>query len=163
MIVSNKLEEVLITVPNECYDRALAALANTSMIHVEEPPGELKDYLNRAYRKVALEATEKRSKLEGIFKTIGVDPVPTGVVEVKVRDWEEAFHEVVKSNADLEVKAERAASRIAELNARSSELQALLSLLSPLSDITADIRAALNSSHVKAAVGAVSASLLPNA
>ncbi|MGC9209876.1 MAG: V-type ATP synthase subunit I [Acidilobus sp.] len=163
MIVSNKLEEVLIAVPNENYDRALAALANSGIIHVEEPPGPLKDYINRAYRKVALEAAEKRSKLEGIMKTIGVDLRPAGVVEVRVRDWEEAFHEVVKANSDLEGMAEKAASRITELSARASELQAVVSALSPVSDISADVRAANEGLHVRGAVGVISSSLLPTA
>ncbi len=160
MIVSNKLEEVLIAVPNDSYDRALAAIANSGILHVEEPPDPLKYYMNRAYRKVALEAAERKSKLEGIFKAIGVQPSPGGFIEIKVRDWEQAFYDIVRENAGVEEAAEKASARITELNARVSELQALLSTLSLVADISVDVRGAWEGSHVKGAVGIIGAELV---
>jgi len=44
LIISNRLEEVLIVVPNENYDKALASLANASIINIDEPPEPLKNY-----------------------------------------------------------------------------------------------------------------------
>ena len=155
MLVSNRLEEVLIAVPNDDYDRALAAIANSGLLHVEEPPEPLKDYLNRSYRRIALEAAEKRSKLEGILKVLGVEPRSTGVVEIRVKDWQQAFIDVVKANSALEAEAERAASRITELSSRASELQALLNLVSLISDVSANVREAWEGLHAKAAVGIV--------
>jgi len=156
LIISNRLEEVLIVVPNENYDKALASLANASIINVDEPPEPLKNYTNRSYRRIALEAAERKSKLEGIFKALGLEPKPSEQVTVTVKDWEQAYRDVVAVNSKLEEEMERLASRVTELNARAAELQALVSLLEPVKEVSADIRTAWEGTHVRAAVGVVS-------
>jgi len=163
LIISNRLEEVLIVVPNENYDKALASLANASIINVDEPPEPLKNYTNRSYRRIALEAAERKSKLEGVFKALDLEPSPSEQVTITVKDWEQAYRDVVAANSKLEEDMERLASRITELNARAAELQALVSLLGPVKEVSADIRTAWEGTHVRAAVGVMSPDLAPSA
>ncbi|ADL18823.1 V-type ATP synthase subunit I [Acidilobus saccharovorans 345-15] len=163
MIIANRLEEVLIAIPNEQYDRAVAALASLGIFHVEEPSGDLSRYVNRSYRRLMTESTELKSRLEGFFKTAGLAPSSNINVTIKVSSWEETFNSVVKVHVNLEKDLEKLSARATELTARIAELQNIALALEPFKGLSSDVRSAWEGGNIKASAGIVSAAQLDNA
>lgn len=155
MIVPNRLEEVLIVVPNELYDKAVSSLASEGIFHVAELPDELKELQIRGYRKLSIDAMEKRSRLEGFFKALGFAPETLSGITIEVKDWESAFEKIVKENKGVEEYFSRASERVMELTARIAELSELRSLLAPVSFVEADLTKAMSGLSVKGFLGLI--------
>ncbi len=153
MLIANRLEEVLIAVPNEHYDRALAELASAGILHVDEPKGELSKLTNRGYRHLMLESSELKSKLEGFFKLAGLEPSTVPGVKIEVSTWEETFLGITKTYENLEKRLEKEAARASEISAKIAEIEGVLAALEPLKGLSSDLREAWNGASIRAAVG----------
>lgn len=155
MIVPNRLEEVLIAVPNELYDRALAMVATEGLLHATEPPHELSKYQLRGYRKLSAESQERRSRIEGFYKSLGLNPAVEEGLEIRVSDWDRTYAEIVEENSELDKYFAAISERVSEVSARIVELEGLRSTLEVLGGLEANITAAWSGIYIRAAVGVV--------
>ena len=155
MIVPNRLEEVLIAVPNELYDKAVSSLASEGIFHVADLPDELKEFQIRGYRKLSVDAMERRSRLEGFFKALGLAPETSSGVTIEVKDWESAFEKIVEENRNVEDYFSKVSERITELAARMAELAELRSLVAPVSFVEADLTKAAGGVSIRGFLGLI--------
>ena len=155
MIVPNRLEEVLIAVPNELYDKAVSSLASEGIFHVADLPDKLKEFQIRGYRKLSVDAMERRSRLEGFFKALGLAPETSSGVTIEVRDWESAFKKIVEENRNVEDYFSKVSERITELTARMAELAELRSLVAPVSFVEADVTKAAGGVSIRGFLGLI--------
>ncbi|MFP3265037.1 MAG: V-type ATP synthase subunit I [Acidilobus sp.] len=163
MLIANRLEEVLIALPNEQYDKAVASLATMGIFHVDKPPKQLAAYANRGYMHLMMESSELKAKLEGFFKVMGMTPSMVDNVKIKVSNWEGTFRGIVKAHSDLEKDLEKLSARATELTTKIAELQEIIKFLEPFKGMVSDVTAAWSGGTLRAAVGLISAKALVSA
>ncbi len=154
MLLPRRVEEVVISVPHRVYDSVVKALAESGLLHVEKPPRELGNGVDRSLVQAFNAATEKVSKLESFFRAIDLEPRLVRGIEVRVNRWVDAVGDVSKEYSDVEREFEAGVSEIADLEARLQELQAIRAILESIKHVDADIRkVSTQLKHVAFAVG----------
>ncbi len=154
MLLPRKVEEVVISVPHRVYDRVVKALAESGLFHVEKPPRELGNGVDRSLVQAYNAATEKVSKLESLFRAVDLEPRLVRDVEVRVNKWVNAVGDVSREYSDVDREFEAGVSEIGDLEAKLQELQAIRAILESIKHVDADIRrASTQLKHAAFAVG----------
>ena len=161
VLVPRRVEEVVVIVPESVYDRAVAAVAESGLLHVDRPPRDLPAAQDRRLSQAFTAASEKAARLEGFFRLAGLEPRLARGVEVRVSGWLSALEEITREYRDLDEEFERAAAEIGDLEARLQELKAVKALLEELRFVDANLRrAATQLRHSAFAVGFMPADAL---
>lgn len=74
MLLPRTLEEVVLAVPARDYDRVVAGLAVEGIFHVDTPPQGVKGEVDRSYRSLLTQASERSSRIRQYFELAGVEP-----------------------------------------------------------------------------------------
>ncbi len=155
MLVANKVEEVVIAVPNSVYDRVVASLATSGIFHIEPPTKELTKYSMRIYRSASALASERKARLEGFFKAIGKNPEIISGINIKVSNWVDFLNELINQNKDLEVFFEKNISNLNELRNKVNDLLEIKRLIEFLSYLDVDIKKAHESKLISFSIGII--------
>ncbi|MCE4600871.1 MAG: V-type ATP synthase subunit I [Desulfurococcales archaeon] len=154
MLLPRRIEEVLASVPISLYDKAVAALATAGILHVDEPPREVKGgYVSRKYRSFYARVNEKLSRLQSYYKVLGIEPSTVQGLRLKAGGWEEAFEKLQEEYRDLEREYERGVQRLTAIETKIKEYEALKSVLELVKDVDADVRSATALSFIGYAIG----------
>ena len=142
MLVPRKLEEVVIAVPLQLYDRVVAALASEGIFHVDEPPNKLPGSLERKYRVAYSQASEKLSRIRQYFALAGIEPYTVKGLELQVGSWIGSFEEHVKANSNLEEFYDNLFKKYTEIETEIRVLSEAKKLIEPFYKIEGDIASA---------------------
>jgi len=74
LLVSRKVEDVVITVYDEDYDHVIARLADEGIFHVAEPPRDVKGSIDKSISHAFALAGEYSSRIAGFFTALGREP-----------------------------------------------------------------------------------------
>ncbi len=153
VLTASRVEEVVVTVIDELYDKVIARLATEGILHIDKPPQGVKGTIDRTYVTAYSTASEYTSRIESFFKAVGAEPVTISGITLEVSRWIDSFKRVLEEYKDLHEEYERGTTRLAQIEAQLAELQALKSLLSLIKHIDADIRRATNATRLGFAIG----------
>ena len=157
MLISSRVEEVVVTLVDEHYDKAIARLAMEGIFHIDSPPSGFKGSIDREHVRTLSLASEYTSKLESFFKALGLEPETVEGVTIQVSRWVDGFNKVVEEYKDLHEEYERGISRLLQIETQLSELQALRAVLSQVKHIDVDVRAAIDATRLSFTAGFVDA------
>ncbi len=154
MLLPRRVEEVVVTVPARLYDDAVAALAESGIFHVDEPPRDFaRGYVSRKYRGLYARINEKAGRIESYYKALGLEPSRVEGLKIEASSWEEAYEKTVEQYMEVERLYERGVQRLGEIDAEARELQQLYNILSLLKHIDVDIQEATRATYIGFAVG----------
>jgi len=153
LLRARRLEEVLIVVPKQAYDRLVARLVNEGILHVEEPLGEVPGGLSPKFKSAYAQASERLSKINSYYAVLKIQPVIRGGVEVKVSNWVSSFNEYVELYRDLDRFFDVRVSRLIEIESSIAELSKVKEVLEPVKHVTTDIRALAEAARLQYAMG----------
>ncbi len=157
MLISSRVEEVVVTLVDEHYDRVIAKLAVEGIFHIDSPPSGFKGNVDREYVRALSLASEYTSKLESFFRVLGLEPQTVEGVTIQVSKWIDGFNRVIKEYKDIHEEYERGVSRLLQIESQLGELQALKAVLYQVKHIDTDIRAAMEVTRLGFSIGFVSA------
>ena len=165
MLVSRRVEDVVVTVYDEDYDRVIARLANEGIFHVAEPPREVKGSIDKSLSHAFALAGEYSSRIAGFFAALGREPETVEGLVLKVSDWVETLKKVIEEHKDLHREFEGGTQRLAQIESEIQELVALKAQLEEIKHIDEDVRSASRASRISYTIGYTSApdSVLENA
>ncbi len=148
VLLPRKVEEVLVAVPNSLYDAVVASLAEEGVLHVDRPPNIRGAAGEAKYRILYTRVSEKTAKLESFYTLLGVEPETVKGVTIEAGSWEEAYERAVEEYRGLEDEFDRRAARIAEIDAKTAELQTVKAVLEGVKHVEADVRRAQQASFL---------------
>ena len=155
MLLPRRVEEVVVSLPRQVYDKAVAELAKYGVLHPAQPPREAVKAGERPYTILHARVSEKVSRIETYYRVLGLEPESVKGLRLEGRSWEEVFEKIQAENRDLEEDFEKGIQRITELEALRDELASLVGLLELVKDIDVDIREAIDAEVIGLAVGFV--------
>ena len=153
VLLPRKVEEVVIAVPNTLYDSVVSELSSHGLLHIDEPPRIKEAKASPRYRILYNKISEKHAKIESYYTVLGVEPEKVSGVELEAGSWEEAFENAVREYKDLEDEYDRGVARIAEIESRIAELEAVKAMLEYAKHLDAPVRDAQNASMIGYALG----------
>ncbi|WP_292320915.1 V-type ATPase 116kDa subunit family protein [Caldisphaera sp.] len=153
MLVANRVEEVVIAVPNTQYDKVVASLATSGIFHIEPPTKELSKYSMRIYRSASAISSERKARLEGFFKAINRNPEIISGISLKISNWVDFLNELIEQNKDLETIFEKNIAILNESKNKLNDLIELKKLIRYISYIDTDIRKAHESKLISFTIG----------
>ncbi|AFZ70926.1 archaeal/vacuolar-type H+-ATPase subunit I [Caldisphaera lagunensis DSM 15908] len=155
MLIANRVEEVVIAVPNSVYDRVVASLATSGIFHIEPPTKELTKYSMKIYRSASALSSERKARLEGFFKAINKDPEIISGINIKISNWVDFLNEIINQNKDLEVFFEKNISNLNEIRNKVNDLLELKKLIGFISYLDVDIKKAHESKLISFSIGII--------
>ena len=138
-MVPRRLEEVVLAVPQQHYDRLIARLAMEGLFHVDEPPEGVGGAIERGYRQLQTQAGEKVSRARQFFSLAGVEPERVSGVEIEVGGWAESFARYVEEFKGVEDYYSGLAEEYSRLESRLKELLEAEARLQPVSYVGVDV------------------------
>ncbi len=153
MLLPRRVEEVVVSLPRQVYDKAVAELARYGILHPADPPREAARAGERPYTILHARVSEKASRVETYYRALGVEPQRVRGLRLEGKSWEQVFERIQEKYRDVEEEFERGVQKIAELEALREELGALISLLELVRDIDADVREAIDAEVIGFAIG----------
>lgn len=155
LFVPNRVEEVLIVVPNSLYDKVVADISTSGIFHIEQPTKELNRYSTKTYRSASGIASERKARLEGYFKILDTEPQLIEGIDLTISDWLEFLNQTINQNANLETEFEKESTKINDLKNRLVDLNELKNLLSAVSYIDKDIRSPYQAKNISFIIGTI--------
>jgi len=160
LLVANRVEEIIIAVPNTQYDKVVASLATAGIFHIEPPTKELSKYSMRIYRSASAISSEKKAMLEGFFKAINKNPETISGINLKISNWVDFLNELIELNKDLEVLFEKNIANLNEMRNKLNELIELNKLIGYISYLDTDVRKAHESKMISFTIGIIPAEMI---
>ncbi|WP_131159682.1 V-type ATP synthase subunit I [Aeropyrum pernix] len=139
MLLPRMLEEVVLAVPARDYDRVVAGLAVEGIFHVDSPPQGVKGEVDRGYRALLTQASERSSRIRQYFDLAGVEPYRVSGVEIEVGGWGESWKRYLEKYSGVEKFYSGLLEEYSEAEARLKELLDIEARIAPVAHIDVDI------------------------
>ena len=155
MLISRRLEELLVVVDSKDYNEVVANIAETGVFHVDEPLDEISGWRDRRYYLAYMSAEEAARRAESFFVMIGENPAYNNEIELRIRSWLNGLEDVQKQHSEMLKEFLIAEEEITKLREKMELLGSYEEVLKPISGITSNIKKALSVSIVNFTLGII--------